>query len=367
MLKRTHEDYVNLLNEKFDYIVPLEQYINGQTNLKHKCLKCGYIWYPTPHRLLEKTNRGCPKCSKIERNKEATKTTEYYREELVRKGRPFLCVGEYVGANIKTLHKCVQCGYEFEQTPHIILRSAVCSMCSDTINTTEKYKALLKERRPDMEVLEEYKDKDTKILHRHSCGYTYKISPNHVLQSKGGCRGCYRALRIKTDEQFREEMKNCPIKIVGKYQGARTPIQVMCSKGHVYTALPTNLLRKFGCPICSESSGEKRIKEFLDLNNVPYVSQVRFDDLRDKNKLSYDFLLSQYQLLIEFQGEQHEHPIEYFGGEEQFKVQQRHDELKKQYAFEHGYNILYIWYYDYDNIENILNECLKSKSVTTAG
>lgn len=35
------------------------------------------------------------------------------------------------------------------------------------------------------------------------------------------------------------------------------------------------------------------------------------------------------------QGQQHFHPVEYFGGEKQFEIQQLHDELKREYAKEY--------------------------------
>lgn len=41
-------------------IIPLEEYINGETKIQHKCLKCGYIWEVRPQNLLNGT--GCPKC-----------------------------------------------------------------------------------------------------------------------------------------------------------------------------------------------------------------------------------------------------------------------------------------------------------------
>ena len=368
MVKLSHEDYLKRLSEKFDYIVPLEEYQGRQKPIKHSCTKCGNIWTPQPGNLLNATSRGCPICSKKERNQEATKTTQRYRQELVEKKRPFLCIEDYLGANIKILHKCLKCGYEFTQTPHVILRSAVCPNCSNTINSTNKYKALLKERRPDMEVLEEYQGGETKILHRHSCGYEYKIAPNHVLNNnKGGCKECYRKRRIKDELLFLEQMKNKPLKIIGRYQGVKRKITVSCDRGHIYEANPSNLLKGFGCALCAESGGEYLIKQYLIKHNIDFIAQMTFDDLKDKHKLSYDFYLPKYNLLIEFQGKQHHKANTNWGGEQRLQYQIKHDKMKEQYAKMNGYELLCIWYYEQDKIESILDECLKSKSVETAG
>lgn len=68
-----------------------------------------------------------------------------------------------------------------------------------------------------------------------------------------------------------------------------------------------------------------------------FVPQKYYADLRGKlgYPLSYDFLVYKNDkpvLLIECQGEQHYHPITYFGGEVQFKVQQENDRQKSEYA-----------------------------------
>ena len=88
--------------------------------------------------------------------------------------------------------------------------------------------------------------------------------------------------------------------------------------------------------------------------------QKKFNNLFGINNglLSYDFFLPKYNLLIEYQGEQHDRPIKYFGGEEQFKIQKEHDNRKRKYAMKNNMQLLEIWYYDFDNIENILNSYL---------
>ena len=61
-------------------------------------------------------------------------------------------------------------------------------------------------------------------------------------------------------------------------------------------------------------------------------------------------------VLCEVQGEQHQQPIEYFGGEKQFEIQKEHDKRKREYAQNNGFKFLEIWYYDFKNIEKILDD-----------
>ena len=104
-------------------------------------------------------------------------------------------------------------------------------------------------------------------------------------------------------------------------------------------------------------------------NDISFVSQKRFNGLTgySNRKLSYDFYLPPYNKLIEFQGVQHERPVEYFGGKEKFEIQQEYDKRKRNYAKEHNIDLIEIWYYDYNNIAQILNNNLKIECVETAG
>jgi hypothetical protein len=114
-----------------------------------------------------------------------------------------------------------------------------------------------------------------------------------------------------------------------------------------------------GCPECSKSKGEKRIKDFFNLNVIDYISQKEFDGLigLGGGNLSYDFYLSDYNLLIEYQGEFHDGSSGSYA-KSKLKRQLEHDKRKKEYAHKNNITFLEIWYWDYDNIESILNKKL---------
>ena len=134
----------------------------------------------------------------------------------------------------------------------------------------------------------------------------------------------------------------------------------------------------FRCPECQYSKGEESIGNYLKNKCFIKIDQYDFIRLIDKDKhnknyyipqkefdgllglgnglLSYDFYLPNLNLLIEFQGEQHERYIKGFHKSyEDFLKQQEHDKRKKEYAIINKYNFLEIWYYDFDRIEEILD------------
>lgn len=130
--------------------------------------------------------------------------------------------------------------------------------------------------------------------------------------------------------------------------------------------ISTSLRYDFRCPSCEFSKGEKRVEGYLISNNIKYQPQKKFNNLLGlgNGKLSYDFYLVDYNLLIEYQGQQHEKYIEGFHASvEAFHKQQEHDKRKKEYAKLNNINLLEIWYYDFDNIEEILSNKLKTSQL----
>jgi hypothetical protein len=114
-----------------------------------------------------------------------------------------------------------------------------------------------------------------------------------------------------------------------------------------------------GCPRCHQSKGEDKILEWLLKNNISYIPQKEFKDLigLGKGNLSYDFYLPKYNLLIEYQGEFHDGSAGKYS-RTNIKKQQEHDRRKKQYTKDNNIKLLEIWYWDYDNIEKILEKII---------
>lgn len=157
------------------------------------------------------------------------------------------------------------------------------------------------------------------------------------------------------------------------YRNPISPFKLSCSNGNRYNFLCPECNRKFKriisdatkannalCSRCSSSKGEKRIEKWLLENNIEHTPQKEFEDLLGiGNKgLSYDFYLVNYNLLIEYQGEYHDGTTSN-QTKKQFEKQQEHDRRKKQYAKDNNIELLEIWYWDFDNVEEILNEKLK--------
>lgn len=109
-----------------------------------------------------------------------------------------------------------------------------------------------------------------------------------------------------------------------------------------------------------ESIGERTIREWLELNNISFKREVRFEDCRRYNTLPFDFAIynkdKSLNCLIEFDGEQHFKYIPYWhGSEEGFQEQQLRDNIKTKYCKDNNIKLIRIPYTKINNINQILS------------
>ncbi len=75
--------------------------------------------------------------------------------------------------------------------------------------------------------------------------------------------------------------------------------------------------------------------------------------------------MPEQNIIIEFDGEQHFKPVDFFGGEDSFKDLQKRDYEKNQYCLKNKITLFRIPYTQINNIEKILSEILEEKRSTT--
>ena len=133
-----------------------------------------------------------------------------------------------------------------------------------------------------------------------------------------------------------------------------------------YEITASNFTQGQRCRKCNESHGEREISKWLDNKNIKYIREKTFPNLLGvgNDYLRYDFYLPKHNILIEYQGEYHDGSVKYKTQtqeeyEKQFLKQQEHDRRKREYAQFHNIRLLEIWYWDFDNIEEILNKNIK--------
>ncbi len=165
-------------------------------------------------------------------------------------------------------------------------------------------------------------------------------------------------------------MDNTDKELLDIYGTEDNPIlKVKCLKcNKEYTASFKDISKRnlHPCDV-SMSSGEYKVKSFLESKNIKYL--IQRDTLPCKNPvtghiLPYDFELPEQKLIIEVQGEQHTHFISFFhSSKEAFEYQQFKDNIKKEFAIKKGYKYLEIFYDDFktEDFKNKIIEKLTNK------
>jgi hypothetical protein len=213
--------------------------------------------------------------------------------------------------------------------------------------------------------LVEYKNANTKI--KIICPHHGNFELYARQHSKGvNCSNCERE-RIsinqrKTTNQFVHQARithnNTYDYSLVEYTIATKPVRIICNKHGIFSQIPRSHIRGSGCPICKESKGERKIRQYLESKNIKFISQFRFPDCKNLRPLPFDFYVTDYNLCIEYQGEQHYLNKSFFNNDIKLEYIKNNDITKLNYCINNNIKICVISYKEYKNIPTILQEYL---------
>lgn len=110
--------------------------------------------------------------------------------------------------------------------------------------------------------------------------------------------------------------------------------------------------RSCGCMLGKESIGEQQIKKILKDNHILFKTEISFNDLKQTNKLRYDFGIFDNKgnllRLIEFDGEQHYEEQSFF--KQTLTDIKNNDIIKNKYAKENNIPLVRIPYWERDKM-----------------
>lgn len=265
--------------------------------------------------------------------------------------------------NVKII--CQQHGV-FEQQPQVHMKGGGCNKC-----VREKISKKFRMNKLD------FIEKSSKI-HKHKYDYSFveyvnqnvkiKIvcpehgiffqSPKSHLNNESGCPLCDSSHKSNTDEFIKKS-----IVIHGdtyeydkvEYLSAIKKVIIICKKHGDFSITPNNHLRGEGCPICRLSFGEREIQKILELKKIKYIRQKFFKDCVYKKPLKFDFYLPDYNLCIEFDGEQHFKKFRFEVNNDGLDFRRMKDKIKDEYCKKNNIRLLRIKFDDniMEKIESI--------------
>lgn len=308
------------------------------------------------------------------------KTHEQFCKEIYNLvGNEYSILSKYINSCTKLSIIHNTCEYIFETIPNNFLQGNRCPNCryknlSEKISKT--YEQFLFEifqlEGDNYSVLENYIGNHIKIKFKHNiCGHIYKATPNNFLRSGTRCPKCNKGVK-KTTEEFKKEVYNFvkdEYTVLGKYINNNTLIPMrhnLC--GHIWNIRPKHFVNSNSrCPQCNESKGEQVIRYLLKNKSEIFDPQYTFDDLKDIDLLRFDFVLfnnkekTKIKCAIEYDGEGHfsEKPF----GKKAYEKTIKHDQMKNDYCNKNNILLLRIPYWEFDNIENILDNYLLNNNL----
>ena len=117
-----------------------------------------------------------------------------------------------------------------------------------------------------------------------------------------------------------------------------------CSCGNICykttSGLNKNLINSCGC--ITMSHGCYSIEQLLKENNIEFIKEYKFQDCKLKRPLPFDYYLPKFNILIEFDGEQHFINKPHFETLQEIRTK---DMIKNNYCFNHNIILIRIPFY----------------------
>ena len=351
---KTNEEFAKELQEKRPDLEQLSFYVNAKTKIKVRCKECSYEWLAFPYNLFRQ--KACPTCSHKHGNEiQRTLLEDMLKEVYAVHGDAIEYISGYINKKTNCKWLCKYCGKIWKATPcNVINYKTGCPNCSrkkgieKLITPLEKMLELVKETHGDsICYISGYKNLTTKCKWLCKiCNTTWETTPWHIIHTKIGCPTCVRKKQWLPLEIMLQKLKETwegLIEYVDGYKNLSVKCKFKCTEcGYIWEAVPNNIIRGHGCPICITSSMEKPVMEALRKKGIIPIHNKGLEGCYFNNSrfpLRPDFIIkTDYgKLCIETDGKQHFKPMY---GEDMLKLQQEKDRYKDKILKEQGFIVI---------------------------
>lgn len=217
----------------------------------------------------------------------------------------------FKSSNIKFWFNCNKCSHDFDCTlSHISNMKSWCPYCSNT---------KLCENNDCKECFNK-----SFASHEHSKYWSTKNDKNINLKKLSICNSKKFWFKCENNHEFEKQISN-----------------------------------NTWCPKCKNKT-ELKLLNWLEVNYTSINTQITFNWCKIKRKLPYDFIIKDYNIIIELDGQQHFKQISNWKPPEETQV---YDNYKNKMALENGYTVVRICQeivlYNKENWENQLANAIK--------
>jgi len=369
---RLKRDFVHKAKEIHaeKYIYDFAEYVNIKTKIKIYCNKCNEIFMQTPAGHL--FGYGCRNCGWISGHEKLRSTTEEFiiKAKKVHNNKFDYNLVRYKNSLSKVQIKCNECKIIFLQSPNDHLNSYGCKKCADEKlrSNTEEFISKAKAIHGDnfnYDLVKYLRSNSFVKIKCNKCNELSSQTPaSHLNMKHSVCNKCSKLFQRLSTEEWIIRAKSIHGDLydyaLAKYSNNKGKITIKCNKcNNVFSQRSDHhIKREYGCPVCNDSKGEKKVAKYLYNKNELFSREHGFKNLRNKNPLKFDFYLSDLNLLIEYDGDGHYKAC--FGStpeekQKNFEDCQRRDKIKDEWARKNNIPLLRIPYWDFDRIEELID------------
>lgn len=263
-----------------------------------------------------------------------------------------------------------------------ILKGQGCYYCGlkklseNNLLTDEQVNKNIHKKNPHVDLIQ-YNGADVmSIWNCRKHNLNFKKCYTTLLYCNSGCEECYKENLRERDgmgqEEFEKRLHEVHPQLSAKsnYINNSTYMDFYCNDHNCsFSTTPANILTKLSCcPKSRITYKEETVCDLLESWDYKITRQKTFEGCKDKKPLKFDCYLDDYNVCIEYDGEQHFRPVRF--GEEsdeetllKFEYTQKHDKIKNDFCRENNIGLIRIPYYKFDDLEFFLFEKLREYNI----
>lgn len=278
---------------------------------------------------------------------------------------------------------CIKHNQPTKKTMQEILKGQGCFECGKeklsemNFNTIEDVQDRISKLNPHIKIINYNGMTNLADCYCEKHNEDFTKSPPILINCVSGCSKCYvenlRATQGLGIDEFKKRLskKHPCVKVIGEYVNNSTPIELYCTEhDYFYSLSPADILKRYNC--CDKSRKtykEEQMCQLLEKWGFNIQRGKIFLDCRDKNPLPFDAYMVDYNICVEYDGEQHSRPIRYGTQKmedaiDKYNYTVRHDEIKNKYCKDNNISLIRVPFWEYENMDYYLfDELVKLKII----
>lgn len=272
--------------------------------------------------------------------------------------------------------KCLIHGQEVKDQASNIY-SQGCKVCNKAKSLEQRKQLFLSRlkdsgKSDDFELLSEYKNAREKVKIKHNiCGKTFEIGTDHFLRTVEClyCNNTYHDARTlyEYNKKYKSFYKKEGFEIIvdepDKYMKDKVKFKIKhLTCGNIQNTTHGSFYTKgTRCSYCNKKNSRVHaiVHAIIDVNQLNYETEFKFDDCKNKYRLPFDFMVNLENgkfLLIEVDGQQHYNKIKSGMFKKTYNIVKQNDTIKNQYCANNNIELHRLKIDDYTTIKSVYDK-----------